>query len=363
MSNPFFEQQQQLFKMWNDAITSKIPGMETYQNMYKNMMPDMSKYWSSMPNMTEYWNNNMPNVAEYWNKVSESITNPQAAWNAFFKAFPNNTDFTKMWSFNNIPGMEVYTQVFDLWKGIGTPATFVENSQEKAAELMRSILKQFVPAGLPLFDKSQELMDTCVNFYKSVMSPWMEIDPTILNRIAAGDKRAYRDFFREVNEKYEQTFAKVFNMMGMGANREANEDQMKAMGAYIKVLFSAGELMTLMMDAGKDSMKLLVDRYQANIKEGIMVTTFREFYDLWYKVTEEVLLELLNTEEFSKAFGAFADKYAQYMMASNKVYERMLAPLPIPTKSDMDSLYRTVYDLRKDVRDLRRELDALKPSK
>ena len=351
MSNPFWEQQQQLFKMWNDAITSKIPGMDTYQNMYKNMMPNVSEYW-----------NNMPNMAEYWSKVSENITNPQAAWSNLFSVVPNPADFTKLWNYK-IPGLDVYGQVFDLWKGMGDPATFIQNSQEKYAELMQGVLKNFIPGGMPLFDKPQELLDTCVNFYKSIMSPWMELDPSILERIAAGDKRAYRDFFREVNEKYEETFAKVFNMMGLGANRESNEDYMKAMGAYIKMLFSAGELLSLVLDAGTDSMKLLVDRYQSALKEGKVVSTFREFYELWYKVTEEVLLELLNTEEFSKAFGAFADKYAKYMMASNKVYERMLAPLPIPTKTDMDSLYRTVYDLRKDVRDLRRALDAMQASK
>ena len=44
------------------------------------------------------------------------------------------------------------------------------------------------------------------------------------------------------------------------------------------------------------------------------------------------------------------------MIAQNKVYERMLSTLPIPTNTDMKSLYKTVYDLRKDVRDLKKAL-------
>ena len=152
-------------------------------------------------------------------------------------------------------------------------------------------------------------------------------------------------------------------MMGMGANRESNEDLMKVMNAYIKMLFTAGELSVLITDSIRNSAKVLVDRYQQNIKEGKVVTTFREFYNLWYSVTEEVLLSLLNTDDFSKVFGDFSDKYAQYMIALNKVQERMLASLPIPTNSDMNSLYKTVYDLRKAVRDLTREIEGMKGKK
>ena len=65
---------------------------------------------------------------------------------------------------------------------------------------------------------------------------------------------------------------------------------------------------------------------------------------------------LLGTEEFAKVFDEFSDKYAQYMSAQNKVYERMLSSLPIPTNTDMKSLYKTVYDLRKEVRDLKKAL-------
>ena len=229
---------------------------------------------------------------------------------------------------------------------------------------MQEVLKNFLPAGsMALFEKPQDLAKTCVDFYKNFLSPWMQIDAGIMERIAAGDRHAYIDFFKDFNTKYEESVEKIFSMMGMGANRESNEDLMKVMNAYIKMLFTAGELSVLISDSIRDSAKVLVDRYQQNIKEGKVVTTFRDFYNLWYSVTEEVLLGLLNTDDFSKVFGDFSDKYAQYMIALNKVQERMLASLPIPTTSDMNSLYRTVYDLRKAVRDLTREIEGMKGKK
>jgi hypothetical protein len=105
------------------------------------------------------------------------------------------------------------------------------------------------------------------------------------------------------------------------------------------------------------------ERLQSDLAEGKVPTTFRDFYNIWYSVTEGAFEELLATDKFSKAFGEYSDKYAQYMISMNKVYERMLSNLPIPTDTDMKSLYKTVYDLRKDVRDLKREVTAIKSSK
>lgn len=377
-NNPFLDSQQQLFKMWNENM-SKIPGMDAY----KNMMPDMTEYWNKMaegmknvknpmeyfnqftnavPNPMEYWKqftDNMPNPMEYWTKMMKMMPNAEY-WKGLAEMMPNADMFTKMWGYQ-IPGMEVYTKVFDFWKGLGDPVAFMKEYPEKYADLVWDVFSGIMPEGVrQYFTKPRELMQTCVNFYKNLFEPWMKIDENIMNRIASGDIHAYIDFFREFDERYEETFSKVFNMMGMGLNRESNEEQMHAINASIKMMFAVGELSALVMDACSNSMKTMLERYQEGLKEGKSITTFQEFYDLWYRVTEDALLALFDTDEFAKAFGDFADKCSKYLIAMNKINERMLATLPIPTNKDMKSLYQTVYDLRKEARDLRREVEALK---
>jgi MFS family permease len=39
----------------------------------------------------------------------------------------------------------------------------------------------------------------------------------------------------------------MINMMGLGANRESNEDHMKALSTYIKMMFAAGEMAGLII--------------------------------------------------------------------------------------------------------------------
>ena len=384
-NNPFWAQQQQLFDMWNENM-SKMPGMSAYTDMYKKMMPGAEQYWNQFTNAANNAQSadpmkafqNMPGMDMFKNMPGMDMWKNMPGmdmWKPFFDKMPNMNAFGGINPFANlnpfsnlsafsIPGMDNFTQLFDLWKNIGNPAEFMKDYPQKYMNMMQDMFKNFLPAGVQSFmAKPQEFMNTLIVFYKQVLDPWMQLDQELVQRAASGDMNAWQDFYIAFADRYEETFAKVFTMAGMGLNREANEDYMNAMNSYIKAMFSTGSLMSLIMDACKKSAEGILETYQKNVAEGKMVSTFMDFYKLWYKVTEDYLEKLLETDEFSKAFGEFSDLYAKYMVNMNKVYERMLSGLPIPTNTDMKSLYKTVYDLRKDVRDLKKAVEAAKAPK
>ena len=151
--------------------------------------------------------------------------------------------------------------------------------------------------------------------------------------------------------------------MGFGINREQTADYMNYVNKGNKALISMGELLAIISKTSKQSFEAIADKVKEDLAAGKTITTFRDFYNVWYSVTERAYEALLSTDAFAKAFGDFADKYGQFMMAQNKVLERMLSNLPIPTNTDMKSLYKTVYDLRKDVRDLKKALAASEEKK
>ena len=405
-NNPFLDYQQQFFKTWTDNM-SKIPGMEAYQQMFQqNSMPNLQDYWknfvpANLTNPMDFWKNlpgmdawknlpgmdawkNLPNMdawknlpgMDYW----KTFQNPEAwkslpgmdfwknfqgldMWKSFSPVLPNMGDFSNMFNYK-IPGMELYTKVFDLWKGLGNPVTFAQDFQDKYLDLVQDVFHNAMPGNFGgMLDKPMELMDTCVNFYKENLAPWMEIDPSILNKLATGDSSAYTEFFQTFNEKYDETIGKYFEVAGLGLNRESNEEQMHAVNAYYKAMFASAELASQFANAMTQNSKTLAEQFEKAVAEGKNMSTFRDFYNLWYKNTEDALMNLFATDEFTKVFNDFAEKYGNYMSASNKVMERALSSLPIPTNTDMRSLYKTVYDLRKQVRDLTRAIAGMTETK
>jgi class III poly(R)-hydroxyalkanoic acid synthase PhaE subunit len=338
------------------SFADNMPDMNEYWKSLQNMMPDMNNYWQTLQNM-------MPDMKDYWKPFTNMIPGMNTYWDNFAKMMPNPELFTNMPPFN-MPGVDAFTKVFDMWKSFGDPNAMVQDFQKKYMDATAEIIKGLFPANVqPFVARPIDFMNMMVEYYKQFVSPWMEIDSDIMQRIAQGDADAYIDFFKEYQVKYEEELEKYFTIMGMGLNREANEDYMALLNQWNKAMISMGELMAVVTKTGEESFQQITEKVQNDLSEGKSITTFRDFYTIWYTVTEEAFEKLLATDEFAHVFDDFSARYAQYMIAQNKVYERMLAFLPIPTNTDMKSLYKTVYDLRKAVRDLQKAVAAKEEKK
>ena len=81
---------------------------------------------------------------------------------------------------------------------------------------------------------------------------------------------------------------------------------------------------------------------------------------MWLEIYSKAINDFYFTDEFGEFLRELADNSSDFKKKSDKFMERMLSPLPVPVDSDMKSLYKTVYDLRKEVRKLRKEIEALK---
>ncbi len=345
---------------WKD-MADKMPGIDYWKNMMDSnpVMDYWKKIADQMPDMSEYiksFQNVMPNMNDYFKNFTNMIPGMNTYWDNFAKMMPNPEMFTKMAPFN-MPGLDAFTKVFDMWKSFGDPSAMVKDFQDKYMDATADIIKSLFPTNVqPFVARPIDFMNLMVEYYKRFVAPWVEIDADIMERLAQGDPDAYIDFFKDYQKKYEEEMEKYFTIMGMGLNREANEDYMKVLNQWNKAMISMGELMAVITKTGQESFQQIAEKVQADLAEGKTITTFRDFYTVWYSVTEAAYEKLLATDEFAKVFDDFSDRYAQFMIAQNKVYERMLAFLPIPTNTDMKALYKTVYDLRKDVRDLKRAL-------
>lgn len=211
-----------------------------------------------------------------------------------------------------------------------------------------------------LFEKPEEVLKSCLKTCKDFMKPWIETDDELVEQVLSGDFDAGVKFFAEASKKYDESLGKIVKMMNMGISLEAGDERQKALDAYFKMIFSAGKVASLMTKCNVESNKALNESYKEMITKGNEFKTFKDYYQLWYEINEKAAEKLFATDEFSKAFADFSDKYFKYMEAYNAVLERSLSQLPIPTDKDMNSLYLTVYNLRKDVRDLKKEVKTLK---
>lgn len=367
------KEQQKLMETWTENM--KKIATPDFEEMQKAMFPNMdamkAMYGDAQENAKKMYDEMQAKVKEMYEEMQEKakamygeVPSYEEYMKKFTEMFPMMDDYAKLFEVK-VPGLEMYNQLFDFYKGVMNPEDFAKNLQENYNKMMTSFIQNAIPNAdvAELFKHPQHLTEQCVQFYQNMMRPWMQLDEELVKNVLNGDADAAIKFFTEIGDRYEATFGKVVKMMNLGINMEAANEQQAAMDAYYKMMFSAGKLSSIMTKSNNANVQTLTETYKNMMKEGQKVSTFKEFYDLWYNTSEKAMEDLFATAEFSKAFADFTDKYFLYLAASNKVVERNLSSLPIPTNKDMDGLYKTVYDLRKAVRDLQKEVASLVAAK
>ena len=367
------KEQQKLMETWTENM--KKVATPDFEEMQKAMFPNMdamkAMYGDAQENAKKMYDEMQAKVKEMYEEMQEKakamygeVPSYEEYMKKFTEMFPMMDDYAKLFEVK-VPGLEMYNQLFDFYKGVMNPEDFAKNLQENYNKMMTSFIQNAIPNAdvAELFKHPQHLTEQCVQFYQNMMRPWMQLDEELVKNVLNGDADAAIKFFTEIGDRYEATFGKVVKMMNLGINMEAANEQQAAMDAYYKMMFSAGKLSSIMTKSNNANVQTLTETYKNMMKEGQKVSTFKEFYDLWYNTSEKAMEDLFATAEFSKAFADFTDKYFLYLAASNKVVERNLSSLPIPTNKDMDGLYKTVYDLRKAVRDLQKEVANLVAAK
>jgi polyhydroxyalkanoate synthesis regulator phasin len=85
---------------------------------------------------------------------------------------------------------------------------------------------------------------------------------------------------------------------------------------------------------------------------------FNDFYNEWVKKNEELLTELFGSEEFSKLKGEILNISMDVKKHFEKQFENVFGVYPVVFRSEVDELYKTIHDLKKQVKNLETRLAA-----
>jgi class III poly(R)-hydroxyalkanoic acid synthase PhaE subunit len=88
------------------------------------------------------------------------------------------------------------------------------------------------------------------------------------------------------------------------------------------------------------------------------IKTWREGIELWFSIANQTLLEAHRSSEFLEAQRNLLRAAMDYRLQLRAVAEDLCETFQIPGRTEVDELARTVHDLRREVRALKRRLDS-----
>ena len=155
-----------------------------------------------------------------------------------------------------------------------------------------------------------------------------------------------------------QATAPMMRMLGNSSYTNQANMSNELMNEFNLFIIKNTQVQYATYQAGVDAANEFAENVYTKMQNGEDMSNFMNVYSEWLNTNDKHLTTLFSTAEYSKMqaeLNTFGMKLKQNM---NAQMEKAMQNLPVVPRSEMDELYKTVYELRKRVNMLEKELDA-----
>lgn len=371
--------------------------LEFYKSMYDNqkkMMENMKNFVPQIPSsfspadlMKQYegfmkqQQEMFGNASQYWDNFSKFSTDPLEAWQKAMSQF-NPLELSKKFGLEEsvvfekmLDANKFYLSMYNFYEDIknhylspavGQMEKISKESIENFDKMFRDSMLPLLPAELrPLFENPYNLSKTVVEVTSKFYEPWRESLPEMSEALMKSpmSREQLTKFVELWKENYNQTIGALLKSPAAGLHRDLIMQQKKAVDATAEMLLTSIEFLGQISNVTSLQGKLSVEDWMKELQKASEPKSFKEFYDYWTKKIEDELVKFFYTDEYSQILGKIVEASARYKIESDKLAEKYLAGTVVVTKGQIDSLYETVYQLRREVRALKKELASTSENK
>ena len=151
---------------------------------------------------------------------------------------------------------------------------------------------------------------------------------------------------------YEKEFQKVFQMPQIGLGREYQQRMFTALDKFNVFHVAAIEFFSFLYLPIERTFKLMKEDMEIMVAEGRMPDDVEAYYALWLKKLEGHYMELFKSSEYTSVLSKALESMADFRKSRDAIVEDALQSMPIPSRSEMDELYREVHVLKRRIREL-----------
>ncbi|MCG6551257.1 MAG: hypothetical protein L7F77_02925 [Candidatus Magnetominusculus sp. LBB02] len=269
-------------------------------------------------------------------------------------------------------GFDSYMKVYEFWQPVISAIQDNASNPDYIKDMVDPVkLKGLIDklfgftspeSASEMFGQSTKVIETWGAAAQNFASPWFNAVQKsmsgFLDQSAAKDPNAAIGVFNNFYNAFEQTFGKVFKSPQVGKDREKQELMLRTMDLYSVYIAKNAEFQHKIYVAGEKGSKKVVEALADKIKAGEEIKSYNDFYKMWTDINEAEYFQLFNTDEFSVIQGALLESALDFRKHFHKLLELYLSDFPIPVRSEMDDMYKTLYELKRKVRVLEKKLNV-----
>lgn len=400
-ANEAIEKGADFYKKWldsqlsffNKAAENVTKAAETVTNGTNAPAPEFNEFYknwvSSQMNITQKW---VEMNQEMMNKVMNTNSNPLFGdskknfdsmmsmynnWTGSFKTpyaemMKNMTSGSGKDAFAGMMNFtETYSKMMEIWAPMykamqdnsfskDSFAKFFNPSQYKEVMDQMFNFSAGTEQMMKFYDYSSKMMGNlqgAQNFGKDYFNQMKSFAGEMKN-LSAFDFNSMTEFYKNLSENISSGLSPFIKMMTPGRDRDQIEKMGEMMDTYALYSVKYSQMQYLVYTTGQKAFEKLAESSFEKFKNGNTGAGFTEFFNEWLNINDSVFVELFKTDEYSRLQGEITSLGFTLKKEMDKQMEMSFSFLPLIPRSEMDELYKTVYELKKKVRSLEKEVEA-----
>jgi polyhydroxyalkanoate synthesis regulator phasin len=187
----------------------------------------------------------------------------------------------------------------------------------------------------------------------------LEQAPEVLSRMSRGEVEAGGELTGLLRKNYEATLGKILRAPTIGFFREVSERANRTVDAYVRFNAALSQYFVPFYQTGLRAGESVFQRLMEFQGREVTPKTLREFYRIWWTINEDLHFKMFRSEEFTRLLGEVVRAGLLFKKQFDELSDEIIGLTNLPTKREMDEVYRSMYELKKEVRRHTRTIQEL----
>jgi len=204
-----------------------------------------------------------------------------------------------------------------------------------------------------------ELWQLYVKGLQKLSQLWVELlrlSLVSMSRTVVGDRSALFELSNLYWNIYEKTFGSFLQSPSLGYTRQFNHKLLEGFDTWINFYRASFDYQLMLLNVWARAFEELMRELASSEEKGKTVQNWQQFLQVWSSLFDRVFAETFRSEDTLQIQGKFLNAAMTYRLQQQQLVEVFLKMYDLPSRSEVDEVHRTIYELRKEIKSLKKAL-------
>lgn len=262
--------------------------------------------------------------------------------------------------------LQLVQMVTEAWKALaaaGKDPSAWQRDLERFTEQARSQMMDAYAGNLGTGSAVTQLWQQYLAEMTKLAMPWQTVWQNAPAAWGAPNVTTVADImtsYVDANLKaFDESYGRFLTAPTLGLNRNWLAQLNQGFKVWMETRALEYQYQLMVSDAWAAAFRALMEKLVVKAQEGKSVESLRELVDLWVEVADSKFFDLFHSDEFAALQGKYLNSSMALKRTQRELLEIWLRANDLPTRSDLDEAHRELYNLRKEVKALKKSLDQM----